>query len=134
MKKYESLTYKEKKEALKDDENYREWIKEKLLQHLREGFSIESFGILAASTLKECIKNHPETFDIVEIESAMNEGQANWERLGYAQANGKNLGNSRTWFYNMANRYGWSERSKVDVDAKQAVTVQVVSYADTPTQ
>jgi hypothetical protein len=134
MKKYEDYTYKEKKEALKEDQKYREWIHSKLLQHLREGFSPESLGIVAASTLQEYIKKHPETFDLGEIETAMNEGRNMWERLGHAQSNGKNLGNSRTWFYNMANRYGWSERSKVDVDAKQAVTVQVISYADTPTQ
>lgn len=134
MKKYEDYTYRERREALKDDENYRAWLNKRLLQHLREGFSVQSFGILDKTTMAEAIKNHPESFDMREIEGAIDEGMAMWERLGYAQANGKNLGNSRTWFYNMANRYGWSERSKVDVDAKQAVTVQVVSYADTPTQ
>lgn len=134
MKKYEQYTYKERREALKDDEQFRAWIHNKLLQHLREGFSFESLGILANSTMKEAIKNYPESFDLEEIENAMNEGQDMWERLGHAQSNGKNLGNSRTWFYNMANRYGWSERSKVDIDAKQQVQVQVISYADMPTQ
>ena len=134
MKKYEDYTHKEKCIALKEDEKFRQWIHKKLLQHLREGFSFESLGIVASSVLKEYIKKYPEDFDMGEIEMAMNEGQDMWERLGHAQSNGKNLGNSRTWFYNMANRYGWTERSKVDVDAKQAVTVQVVSYADTPTQ
>ena len=134
MKKYEDYTYKERRDALKDDEKYREWLHKRLLQHLREGLSAQCFGILDKTTMSEAIKKYPQSFDMREIESAVDEGQARWEQLGYAQANGKNLGNSRTWYYNMANRYGWSEKSKVDIDAKQAVTVQVVSYADASTQ
>jgi hypothetical protein len=133
MKKYEDYTYKERRQALKDDEKYRDWIHVRLLEHLREGLSIDCFGIIARQTMSEAIKNHPESFDVEEIELAIEQGKAMWEKLGHAQANGKNLGNSRTWYYNMSNRYGWSERSKQEIDAKQNVTVSVISYKDTPT-
>jgi hypothetical protein len=133
MKKYEDYTYRERRNALEDDEQYRTWIHKKLLAHLREGLSAQCFGIIDKTTMAEAIKNHPESFDLREIEHAIDEGQAMWEKLGHAQANGKNLGNSRTWYYNMSNRYGWSERSKQEIDSKQAVTVSVVSYKDTLT-
>ena len=133
MKKYEDYSYRERRIALKESIEYREWIQKRLLEHLREGLSIECFGVLNKTTMGEAIKNYPESFDAGEIELAICAGQALWERLGYAQANGKNLGNSRTWYYNMSNRYGWSERSKVDIDAKQQVSVSIVNYGDTLT-
>ncbi len=59
----------------------------------------------------------------------MREGRQAWEEIGHKQANGQCLGNSRTWFYNMANRYGWRDKIEVEAEHKGQVQVQVVSYA-----
>lgn len=126
---YDEYDYKTRRKALEEDPAYRAWIMQKLCSHLREGFSVNCFGVIARKTLERCIKNHPNEFDLEEIESAIEEGQLAWEKLGRAQARGECLGNSRTWFYNMCNRYNWSEKSKVEAETKQAVCVQVVNYA-----
>lgn len=105
---------------------------ELLLKHVRAGFSMDCFPQLSDKSIEKCLKEYPEEFIEEDLIEAMREAKTFWEGLGRDQANGKCLGNSRSWFYNMANRYGW--RDKVDVESKQSgeVKFNVVNYA-TPT-
>ena len=75
------------------------------------------------------MKKYPEEFPREEIELALVKGKEMWERIGLRQANGTCLGNSRSWFYNMANRYGWREKLDVEAEHKGEISVNVISYA-----
>jgi hypothetical protein len=75
------------------------------------------------------LKTYPEEFIQEELDNSLREGKIYWEDIGSRQANGNCLGNSRTWFYNMANRYGWKERLDIEAEHKGTVNVNVVSYA-----
>ena len=70
-----------------------------------------------------------EEFVEEELKDAMRRGRSYWETLGKRQAAGDCLGNSRTWFYNMANRFGWREKLEVEAEHKGQVNVNVISYA-----
>lgn len=120
---------RERREKAIHDSKERRKIFEELLEHIESGFSLDSFGMMSAETIREWCVRYPNEFIQEEIDDALRCGKDSWEKIGYKQAVGACLGNSRTWYYNMSNRYGWTERSKVDADVKQAVAVQVVSYA-----
>ena len=57
------------------------------------------------------------------------EGKDYWETLGKRQSEGTCLGNSRSWYYNMSNRYGWRDKHDVQAEHKGSVNVNVISYA-----
>jgi hypothetical protein len=100
-----------------------------LCQHLENGFSVESFEYLSKATILELIKKYPDEFNDDDLEHARRLGRDSWERIGLRQALGDCIGNSRTWFYNMANRYGWRDKIDVESEHKGQVQVSVVSYA-----
>lgn len=101
----------------------------RLCAHLAEGLSMQCFPSISRNFLATLIKDYPEDFDKDMLDAAMVDGQEWWERLGSDQANGKNVGNSRTWYYNMSNRYGWCD--KVDLKAKHegSLNVSIVNYS-----
>lgn len=100
-----------------------------LCEHLSQGLSIQCFSKVAPRFLKEVMTKFPEDFPQDVIELAITDGQDWWENLGKDQSNGKNPGNSRTWYYNMSNRYGWCD--KVDLKAKHegSLNVSIVNYS-----
>ena len=79
--------------------------------------------------MEKYLEIYPEEFIWEDLEEAMRKGRQYWEHLGKRQADGTCLGNSRTWYYNMANRYGWAEKQQIETDNKHAIAVNVVSYA-----
>ena len=123
------LTYKEKLARLHASKPERVALCSRLCQHLASGFSIDSFNEITADNMRTILEAYSEDFPRDDIECAMQAGRAMWENLGYKQAAGTCLGNSRTWFYNMSNRYGWSERTESKHEHKGAVAVQVVQYS-----
>lgn len=114
---------------LEADVEYRKEIFEKLLEHVRGGFSMDSFSEISEGSVKNCVGRFPGEFDANMLERAVREGKHGWEKIGRDQATGKCLGNSRSWYYNMAHRYGWSDRVDARVEHSGSVAVEVVSYA-----
>ena len=106
----------------------RQRVCKELKKHLAEGLSINCFTGCGGRLLQRLIKEFPEDFDLEDIDYAKDKGMNWWEKLGKSQASGENCGNSRTWFYNMSNRYGWSDKVDLKADIKGNVNVSVVNY------
>ena len=123
------LTHKERVEKLESDASERRRICNALCAHLSEGYSFESFSEISTNSLKRYMNLYKEEFDQEEIEIARQKGRDAWERIGHAQANGQCLGNSRTWFYNMSNRFGWRDKIDIEAEHKGNLAVNIVSYA-----
>lgn len=119
----------ERLEKLEADKSERRKIFRELLAHVEQGLSIESFGPLSDVSIKKYLNLYKEEFVQEELDEAKRKGRAYWEAVGKRQANGECLGNSRTWFYNMANRFGWREKLEVEAEHKGQVSVNVISYA-----
>lgn len=123
------LTYKERVLKLESDSTERRRIFNLLCQHLADGYSMESFSELSVNSIKRYINLFKEEFVEEELEEARRKGRDAWERIGRKQADGECLGNSRSWFYNMANRYGWREKIDIEAEHKGQVAINIVSYA-----
>lgn len=123
------LSYKERKEKLESDAGERRKLFKQLQDHVAQGLSVESFPEVTKNTLKSYFERYPNEFCMEELELSLLKGRVAWEEIGYRQANGQCLGNSRTWYYNMMNRYGWTEKAQVETEHKGSVNVNIVSYA-----
>ena len=129
MAKGKRLGAQERKELIESSAHERKKVFEELLRHLRAGYCIDSFGPLSRAAIFLYIDRFPGDFVMSELEQAQRDGYAGWEQIGRRQAEGTCLGNSRSWYYNMSNRYGWRERAEVATEHSGSVAVQVVSYA-----
>ena len=116
-------------QRMKNDPALRRKTFERLCAHVRAGFSLDCFSDMSKKSVEEYLERYSEEFCKEELEKAMREGKAYWETLGVRQSNGTCMGNSRTWFYNMAHRYAWSDRVDVKAEHTGSVAVQVVSYS-----
>lgn len=123
------LTYKERIAKLEVDKSARRKLFIDLCAHVSRGMSMESFSQVTTNTLKSYFKRYPDEFDGEEYEMSLQLGRDFWEGLGRRQASGDCLGNSRTWYYNMSNRYGWSDRQQVETEHKGSVNVNVMNYS-----
>lgn len=123
------LSIKERMAKLEGDKAERKKIFKELLDHVSSGLSMESFGPLSLTSVKTYLSSYPEEFVQEELDNAIRNSRSYWEDIGKRQANGQCLGNSRTWFYNMANRFGWREKLEVEAEHKGQVNINVVSYA-----
>ncbi len=117
------------RKKLENSREYREELFERLLSHIREGYSIDCFSELSTATIESLCASFPCEFIKEELVRAQREGKIGWEKIGRRQATGECLGNSRSWYYNMAHRYGWSDRVDTRVEHSGSVAVEVVSYA-----
>jgi hypothetical protein len=125
------LSHKETIEKLEIDAAFRREIFKNLLEHIREGYSLDCFSTLSDKSILEYTKTYPNEFDAGQIEIAMRDAKVYWEGLGRRQAEGSCLGNSRSWYYNMVNRYNWHEKAQVSTDNKHSVEVNIIDYAST---
>lgn len=134
------LSHKERMQKLEEDASERRRVFRELLDHVAGGLSLQSFGPISDVTVKKYLLLYPEEFCQEELDAAIRKGRDYWENIGKRQASGECLGNSRTWFYNMANRFNWREKIEVEAEHKGQVSVNVISYAsrkqptDTPEQ
>lgn len=122
----------ERTERLANDPSIRRQIFKELLSHLSEGLSQDAFPPMDPRTVKKYLTAYPEEFIQEEYDSALRRGRETWERIGHRQALGTCLGNSRTWFYNMSNRYGWRDKIDIEAEHKGQVNVSVITYARQP--
>lgn len=125
------ITNKELRERIESDKTLREKVFKELCQHLRGGYSLDCFETLSCGTIEKYIKLYPEEFDEEDLVKAMRQGKQGWENIGRRQAEGTCLGNSRSWYYNMSNRYKWSDKQEVKQEHSGNLQVSVVSYAST---
>ena len=119
---------KRKRKAEKDSAE-RKKIFAELCSHVKGGYSLQCFPPVSEHTIREWLKAYPEEFIEEELALALRAGQSGWEEIGRKQSNGSCLGNSRSWYYNMVNRYGWREKVDVTAEHKGAVQVQVINYS-----
>ena len=75
------------------------------------------------------LKNYKEEFCEEELALALRDGKQGWESIGRRQSEGTCLGNSRSWYYNMAARYKWSDRMHIESETKGTLNVNVVQYS-----
>lgn len=125
------VTGAERQAKAEEDAKERSKIFSELCAHVRGGYSIGCFVPISANTISRWLKVYPKEFNEEELELALRAGQTGWEEIGRKQANGSCLGNSRSWYYNMVNRYNWREKVDVTAEHKGQVSVSVVSYAST---
>lgn len=123
------LTHKELQAKLAESAKERRRIFKELCDHLGKGLSMECFPALSDTSIKSYLKLYPEEFCEEELKNAFRKGRDWWEGIGRRQASGDCLGNSRTWYYNMANRYGWREKLDIEAEHKGSISINVVSYA-----
>lgn len=123
------MTPRERGEMIAGDKNERRKIFKELCDHLKRGYSLDCFVPLSDFSIRKYLKLYPEEFCEEELQETLREGKVNWETIGMRQADGSCLGNSRSWYYNMANRYGWREKIDIEAEHKGQVSVNVVSYA-----
>lgn len=123
------LSSKERIERLESDKSERRKMFGELCKHVSKGFSLDCFPPLSVVSIRKYLQTYPEEFVQEELDNAARDGKVYWEGIGHRQAQGECLGNSRTWYYNMSNRYGWSDRQHVETEHKGAVSVNVISYA-----
>lgn len=124
---------RERAVKLREDANYRRIIFKELIEHLLRCRSIDCFYAISEETIYEFCNKYPSEFKLDEIIEAKRQAKEAWEKIGHDQSTGLCLGNSRSWYYNMSNRYGWSD--KVDVKAKTegSVSVNIVNYSSKKT-
>lgn len=123
------MSVKERILKLEEDKNERRKIFRELCTHVAAGYSIDCFAPISDQSIRKYLKTYPEEFIEEELANAMREAKAYWEDLGKRQSNGSCLGNSRSWFYNMANRFGWREKIDIEAEHKGQVNINVVSYS-----
>lgn len=123
------MTLEERKVKIEGDSIERRKVFKELVCHIQAGYSLNCFGPLSPDAIRKYLKVYPKEFIEEELQAAMRLGQSGWEEIGRKQSNGTCLGNSRSWYYNMANRYGWREKVDITAEHKGQVQVQVVSYA-----
>lgn len=127
--KNKKMNARERGAQLANSSTERRKIFKNLCRHVAQGFSLESFPELSDVTILKYLSLYPEEFIQEELDQAKRQGRVNWELIGRKQATGECMGNSRSWYYNMANRYGWRERVEVEAEHKGQVNINVVDYA-----
>lgn len=123
------ITAKERIAKLEVDSAYRKEIFKGLLAHLTKGYSLDCYAPLSAERIHEYLQRYPNEFSCEELQETIRQAKTNWEDIGTRQSNGSCLGNSRSWVYNMINRYNWTDKVKVETKGEQQVNVNIVSYA-----
>lgn len=120
----------EKARRLSEDAGERRRVFLELCKHVGNGYSLDCFETLSIATIKRYLEIYKDEFVEEELEKAMRKGKLVWENIGHRQSNGTCMGNSRTWYYNMSNRYGWREKIDVEAEHKGNINVSIVSYAN----
>ena len=123
------LTVKERAAAIEAKADERRKIFKELCSHVAGGYSVASFPELSETSIRDYLNRFKDEFIQEELDLALRRGRVMWEGIGKRQADGQCLGNSRSWYYNMANRYGWREKIDIEAEHKGSIEVQVVSYA-----
>jgi len=94
------------------------------LNHVKTGYSDKSFIVCDMDTFNSYCKKYPNDFPTDIVEQARRERLLYWEKLGIEGTEGKIKNyNSRSWEFNMKNRFKWSE--KIEVENKGSVVTSI---------
>lgn len=127
------------KEAMKGNNNASKaktdadirFLFEKFCNHLRQGFSKDSFPDCDYRTIETMIAENPAILQSDLYKKAKREGQMFWESIGIngtigmkeAIVNGKKVAlknfNALSWKFNMQNRFGWHDKQDVTSGGKR---------------
>lgn len=116
------------RERIESDSIERRKCFKRLLVHLKNGYSLDCFGDISNETIQEYTKKFPLEFNLDELVEAQRLAKLGWEEIGRRQSDGRCLGNSRSWYYNMAHRYSWTDKAQLQVEHTGGVAVTVVNY------
>ena len=95
--------------------------------HIRKGYSIESWPEAHDDTVRTYMEKYPEDFDKEMIETAQRESLLFWEKAGIDGMMGKiPFFNAASWIFNMKNRAGWTDK----VDHDHGGKVELVTIVD----
>lgn len=102
------------------------------LKHIRSGFSDKSFALCDMDTFQSYCEKYPNDFPTDMIDHARRERLLFWEKIGIDGTMGiiRNF-NSRSWEFNMKNRFRWSE--KIEVDNKGNIVTSITFIEKKPT-
>ena len=85
------------------------------LTHISSGYSDKSFPVCDMDTFMLYCEKYPNDFPTDIIEQGRRERLLFWERIGIEGTTGKIQGyNSRSWEFNMKNRFRWSEKIELE--------------------
>jgi len=94
------------------------------LQHIKSGYSDKSFFSCDMDTLVTYCGKYPNDFPTDLIEQGRRERLLFWEKIGIDGTRGKVRNfNSRSWEFNMKNRFRWSE--KIEVENKGNIVTSI---------
>ncbi len=98
---------------------------EKLIEHMSQGFSFETFGAIVnchKDTLYQWLKKHEDFADAKK--QGVTVCQLFWERIGNNSAQGliENF-SAASYIFNMKNRFKWTDR--VEVTGDEAKPIQL---------
>ncbi len=122
--------------------DYKDNYPEMLIEHLKRGYSFESFGgIVGASkeTLYNWTERHKEFVDAKKVGTSY--ARHEWEKKGidglYNETIKDDQGmtvtrsiNPTLWIFNMKNRFGWRDKQEDenDDDKPRSVTINISKY------
>lgn len=96
--------------------NYKPEYCEALIEHMKKGYSFESFGAtmgISRDNVYEWAKKHPEFSEAKKL--ALDQSLLYWERQGkkglWSHARGKQF-NATVWIFNMKNRHNWRDNKE----------------------
>lgn len=97
------------------------------LNHICCGYSDKSFTLCDMDTFLVYCKKYPNDFPTDMIERGRRERLFFWERIGIEGTTGKIQGyNSRSWEFNMKNRFKWSEKIEVESTGNIVTSISFV--------
>jgi hypothetical protein len=84
---------------------------ESYCDHIKAGFSKDSWPDADFETVQRYMKDFPEDFCPQKVKEAERFSRKFWEEIGIDGTVGKIKGfNAKSWEFNMQNRLGWSNR------------------------
>ena len=94
------------------------------LAHISSGYRDKSFTVCDMDTFTNYCNKYPNDFPTDMIERARRERMLFWERIGIEGTTGKIQGyNSRSWEFNMKNRFRWSE--KIELESRGNIVTSI---------
>jgi len=94
------------------------------LNHISGGYSDKSFTLCDMDTFVNYCNKYPNDFPTDMIEKGRRERMFFWEKIGIEGTTGKLHGyNSRSWEFNMKNRFKWSE--KIELESRGNIVTSI---------
>lgn len=94
---------------------------EMLVEHMKKGFSFESFAAVVdctRSTIYKWVETHPE-FSDAQSKGKMHSAMF-WENMGINGAMGALDGfNASAWIFNMKNRHNWRDKTETELSTSK---------------